>query len=264
MRRWFRLMFGGAPVFLPEVIGRPVLALLPIVMMCGGLAIDGCRESRSNDSPAPSDAGLFLPDTIGAIALDHVEAFPPEFQEAAAAAATRIAQIGKSPALSFATIAKRSEDEIAVNGRTTIFGAGTNPVSFVSADDVAAYVLVALDDTRARGRVLEVSGLETYGLNQVADLFETVAGHRGSRRHIPRWLMRTMSKLVRPINPALSRLMSTGVYMDTANQQFDTSATHTEFPLPLTGLEDFVRLRYGKGSEPLTPLSTAPPGSRTG
>jgi uncharacterized protein YbjT (DUF2867 family) len=143
-------------------------------------------------------------------------------------------------------------------GKTTIFGAGTNPVSFVSADDVAAYVLLALDDPRARNRVLEVSGPESHPLNQVADIFETVTGRRGARKHVPRWLMRTMSKLIRPLNPSLSRMMSAGVYMDTGNQQFDTSATRQEFPLPLTRLEDFVRQRYGEPTVPRPP--TAPPG----
>ena len=150
------------------------------------------------------------------------------------------------------------------SGKTTIFGAGTNPVSFVCADDVAAYVLVALDDARARNRVLEVSGPGTHGLNQVADLFEALVGRRGARKHVPRWLMRMMSRLVRSINPPLSRLMSTGVYMDTANQEFDTRATREEFPLPLTRLEDFVRQRYGGEGGPVTPARAAPPSARSG
>jgi hypothetical protein len=94
-----------------KVIRWLVLALVA----CGGLVSEGCQRSGSNDSPASSDAGLFLPGTIGAMALDRVEDFPSEFQEAAAAAAARIAQYGKNPALSFATIAKRSDDEIVVN-----------------------------------------------------------------------------------------------------------------------------------------------------
>ena len=130
-------------------------------------------------------------------------------------------------------------------GKTTIFGAGTNPVSFVSANDVAAYVLIALDDPRARNRTLEVCGPESYAMNQVADVFETVSGKRGARKHVPRWLMRTMSKLVRPVNPPLSRMMQTGVYMDTADQRFDTSATLKDFPVRLTRLEDFVKRSYG-------------------
>ena len=136
------------------------------------------------------------------------------------------------------------------SGKTTIFGAGTNPVSFVSADDVAAYVLIALEDPRARNRVLEVCGPESYAMNQVAEIFETVSGRRGARKHVPLWLMRTMSKLIKPLNPPLSRMMSTGVYMDTANQQFDTSATRKDFPLPLTRLEDYVRQRYGQPHAP--------------
>jgi hypothetical protein len=78
----------------------------------------------------------------------------------------------------------------------------------------------------------------------VAGVFEAVSGRPGTKKHVPLSFMRIMSKVIRPFNPPLSRLMSTGVYMDTADQKFDMSKTLKEFPRPLTRLEDFVRENY--------------------
>jgi len=85
------------------------------IFIAAGFALTGCRTDRRDSSPAASDAEVFLPETIGALSLKNVEAFPQEFRDAASAAATRIAQDGKDPALSFAQIAKRSDDEVVVH-----------------------------------------------------------------------------------------------------------------------------------------------------
>ena len=53
-----------------------------------------------------------------------------------------------------------------------------------------------------------------------------------------------MSRIVRPFNPALSRAMRAGVYMDTADQRFDMSKTLEQFPVSLTRLEDFIERQY--------------------
>src|SRR5260370_31515992 len=41
-------------------------------------------------------------------------------------------------------------------GKTTIFGRGNNAINFVSVQDVARFVSIALDDPRARNAVIEV------------------------------------------------------------------------------------------------------------
>jgi hypothetical protein len=86
-----------------------------------------CTGCRGGEPQVSRDAGVFLPDTIGALSLDKVDAFRPEFREAAAAAALRITQDGKSPALSFAEIANASNDEIVIHiWPASMFG-GTKP-----------------------------------------------------------------------------------------------------------------------------------------
>ncbi len=130
---------------------------------------------------------------------------------------------------------------IAEKGATTIFGRGRNPINFVSVDDVAQLVVMALDDPKAQNRIIEIGGPENLTLDQVAETFERVLGRRAKKRHVPLQAMRVMRTLVQPINPALSRQIDAGIYQDTHDQTFDPSATLADFPLMLTRLEDVVR-----------------------
>jgi len=125
-------------------------------------------------------------------------------------------------------------------GKTTIFGRGKNPINFVSVEDVARFVSIALDDPRARNAVIEVGGPENLTMNQVAEIFERASGRQAKKRHIPLLMMRVMSILMRPLNPAMSRLICNGIYMDTANLRSDTADTACAFGIQLTSLEEIA------------------------
>lgn len=125
-------------------------------------------------------------------------------------------------------------------GKTTIFGRGANPINFVAVEDVARFVLIALDDPRARNRTIEVGGPENLTFNQVADLFEQVRGPEAKKRHMPLLVMRLMAHLMPLINPALGRQIGAGVYMDTADLRYDMTETLQTFPFPLTRWEEWI------------------------
>jgi uncharacterized protein YbjT (DUF2867 family) len=126
-------------------------------------------------------------------------------------------------------------------GKTTIFGRGNNPINFVAVEDVARFVSIALDDPRTRKRVIEVGGPENLTLNQVAETFEHASGRQAKKSHIPLPMMRVMSILMQPINPALSRQIRAGIYMDTANLRYDMTETARAFGVQLTPLEEIAR-----------------------
>ena len=125
-------------------------------------------------------------------------------------------------------------------GKTTIFGRGANPINFVSVEDVARFVSITLDDPRARNAVIEVGGPENLSMNQVAEIFEHASGHRAKKRHIPLLMMRVLSIVMRPLNPAMGRLIRNGIYMDTANLRSDTADTARAFGIQLTSLEEIA------------------------
>ena len=139
-------------------------------------------------------------------------------------------------------------------GKTTIFGSGNNPINFVSVEDVACLVSIALDDARARNTVIEVGGPENLTMNQVAETFERTSGRQAKKRHIPLLMMRVMSILMQPLNPAISRLIRNGIYMDTANLRYDMADTARTFGVHMTPFEEIAR-RATPNSTQFEPLS---------
>ena len=77
-------------------------------------------------------------------------------------------------------------------------------------------------------------------MNQVAEIFEHASGRQAKKRHIPLPMMRVMSILMRPLNPAMSRLIRNGIYMDTANLRSYTADTARAFGIQLTSLEEIA------------------------
>jgi uncharacterized protein YbjT (DUF2867 family) len=125
-------------------------------------------------------------------------------------------------------------------GKTTIFGRGNNAINFVSVQDVARFVCIAQDDPRTRNAVIEVGGPENLTMNQVAEIFERASGRQAKKRHIPLPMMRVMSILMWPLNPAMSRLIRNGIYMDTANLRSDAADTTRAFGIQLISLEEIA------------------------
>lgn len=136
-------------------------------------------------------------------------------------------------------------EPIIKTGKTTIFGRGNNPINFVSVDDVARYALVALDDARARNQIIEIAGPENLTMNQVAEFFEKLAGHSAQKSHVPLPMMRVMSAMTRPFNPALSRQVAAGISLDTEKWAFDPNKIQNPFPMKSTQLEEYARATYG-------------------
>jgi uncharacterized protein YbjT (DUF2867 family) len=110
-------------------------------------------------------------------------------------------------------------------GRTRVFGRGDNPINFVSANDVARYVELAVVDEGLRGGLVEVGGPEDLTMNQFAGTFEVLTGKEGKKSHVPLPMMRLMAVLIHPFNPTLARQVQAGVVMDTQDMSFDPQET---------------------------------------
>jgi nucleoside-diphosphate-sugar epimerase len=126
----------------------------------------------------------------------------------------------------------------------TIFGRGNNPINFVSVEDVALYTLFALQDPRAKNRTLQVGGPENMSMNRVAEIFQRASGKPAKINHVPLPLMRVMSLLLRPFNPAMARQIKAGVLFDTTDQCFDMRETLNLFPIQMTRMEDYIQKKY--------------------
>ena len=131
-------------------------------------------------------------------------------------------------------------------GKAMIFGRGDNPINFVAADDVATLICPALDDPRALNQAIEVCGPENLSTNQVAHVFESLAGRPAKKRYVPLPVMKAASILMQPVNPTAGRLIRNGVFMDTADLHCDPPEAPQEFPRALTRFEDWARSHYGQ------------------
>ncbi len=130
-------------------------------------------------------------------------------------------------------------------GKATLFGSGNNPINFVAVDDVAAVACAVLEQGRALNQAIEVCGPENLSMNQVAQIFESLAGRPAKIRHVPLLAMRAASTLLQPVNPTLGRLIRNGVFMDTADLGCAASTPIRELPLPLMRFADWAGSHYG-------------------
>lgn len=127
-------------------------------------------------------------------------------------------------------------------GKTTLFGRGRNPVNFVSIDDVARFVDLAITDPSLRGQTVDVGGPENLTFRQVVEIAQRETGARGTVRHVPLPMMRVLSVLMKPINPGFARQVQAGVVMDTRDMSFDGAARARRYPsIPLTTYAEVVR-----------------------
>ena len=127
-------------------------------------------------------------------------------------------------------------------GKTTVFGRGDNPINFVSVQDVARYVELAVVDHNLRGTAIDVGGPENLTANQVAQVFAKLVDGKTSVGHVPLPVMRLASALLRPLKPDLARQIQAGVVMDTIDMRFDASDTQRLYPsIPLTRLAAVAR-----------------------
>jgi NADH dehydrogenase len=127
--------------------------------------------------------------------------------------------------------------------RVVLFGSGNNPRNFVAAEDVAKVIAGALKVPSLRGETIEVGGPENLTTNEVVRTFERLSGNKAKVTHVPLTVARTMSHVMRPTHPGLSRIMKIAVVNETTDQSFDPSLMRSRIPVTLTRLEDWARDR---------------------
>ena len=213
------------------------------------LAVDDAGNRRLIDAARAAGASHFVLTSILGARPDHpIDVFRYKYGAEQYLRASGLSYTILRPTAFMELWAALIGEPIMQQGKVLIFGRGTNPVNFVSVEDVARFALIALEDPRARGHVIEIGGPESLTLLQVAAMFERMTGHTASKQRIPLPVMRLMRVLTRPVNPAFSRLIATGVVMDTQDMIFDPAETLTRVPTCLTRMEEVVRSRYGSGA----------------
>jgi hypothetical protein len=86
--------------------------------------------------------------------------------------------------------------------------------------DAAAVVGRAATDVRLRRRILQVTG-QLLTMNELARALQCARGWQGAPRNLPRPLLRALSILAAPVNPAFARQNRTALAMDTVSLSVD-------------------------------------------
>ncbi len=138
-------------------------------------------------------------------------------------------------------IAEMLGKSILAKGKATIFGKGQNPTNFVSVKDVAALMCQLLDTPQYLNQIFEIGSPENPSRLDIVKLYEEKMGKSVKISHVPNFMLRFMSKLMKPFHPGLSRVMYVSDLFDRTDQTFDVSPLREKVPMELTTVSDFVK-----------------------
>lgn len=143
------------------------------------------------------------------------------------------------------TWAQMLADSIVTKGVAQIFGSGRTLANYVAIHDVAEVAAMTIDRPDAINAAVEIGGPENLTALEVVDTIERVTGRKAVRRHTPVWVMRALPPLIQRFQPVLARAMRAGALSATVPQPFDPAPLVARFPVTLTRLEDWARVRFG-------------------
>ena len=125
-----------------------------------------------------------------------------------------------------------------VAGRGMVFGAGIEPLSWITIGDVAECVMRCLDDPRCIDRDLPLGGPELLSPNEVVKLFESLSGRPYRIRRVPRGVLSVMAPLMARIDEKIGSGMSMG--LQTTRGDVIDSPLQRALGAPTTTVRDYA------------------------
>ena len=122
----------------------------------------------------------------------------------------------------------------------TIFGNGRNPINFISAEDVAKFIVLALEDPRLRNQTLTIGGPQNLTFEEVVAIYERLSCKKAHKAYTPAWQMQLLSRLYKPFNETRSRFMAIRYELATSNWRVDMSEMLKHYPINLTRLDEWI------------------------
>jgi NADH dehydrogenase len=126
----------------------------------------------------------------------------------------------------------------AINAKVQIYGAGQNPISWISLQDVAQFAVESLNNPAAQQATLELGGPEALSPLQVVQIFEELAGRAFEVEHIPEEVLITQQEAATdPMQQSFTGLMRCYAQGD----PIDMQETLKAFPVQLTSVQAYAR-----------------------
>ena len=128
------------------------------------------------------------------------------------------------------------------NAKANIYGAGRNPISWISIADVAQFAVASLDNPAATNATLELGGPEAMSPLEVVGIFEDVGGRKFAVEHVPEEALLAQQQAAEdPMQQSFAGLMRCYARGDA----IDMSGTLEKFPVQLTPVEAYARGAVG-------------------
>lgn len=121
--------------------------------------------------------------------------------------------------------------------RARIFGAGTAPISYVSAMDVAAFGAAAATVPGKARDVVQIGGPEAITQLGVVALFERLSGRRFTVEHVPMEALQAQHQTADPLQKSFAALMIGCALGDAIPEARDNAR---RYGVTLTSLEEFA------------------------
>jgi uncharacterized protein YbjT (DUF2867 family) len=127
----------------------------------------------------------------------------------------------------------------APNAKVTVYGAGTNPISWIALGDVAEFAVRSLADPAARNAILELGGPAPLSPGQVIATFERAHGRSFDVVHVPaEALLNQQAAAADPMQQSFTGLMRCYANGD----PIDMRPTLRAFPVALTSVEQYAAM----------------------
>jgi len=127
----------------------------------------------------------------------------------------------------------------------TIYGDGKNPINFISAEDVAKFILLALDDPRLRNQILTIGGPQNLTFEEVVATYEWLSHKIAHKIYTPAWQLQWMRAWYGLFDETKSRFMGIRHELATSDWRVDMNEMMMRYPIVLSCLEDIVRKTMG-------------------
>jgi NADH dehydrogenase len=124
------------------------------------------------------------------------------------------------------------------NHQATVYGAGSNAVSFVSYKDVAKFAVEAVDLAAAENRAVDVCGPQPVSQLDAVRVFERAAGRDFARQHIAE---ETLQENRRRATDPLELTFASLILDYAAGNVADPAEMLRIVPLQLTTVEDYAK-----------------------
>lgn len=124
------------------------------------------------------------------------------------------------------------------SSRITVYGEGTNPLSWISLRDVAAFAALALKHPEAENAVIELGGPDALSPLEVVEIFEEETGRDFEVSHVPR---EQLEQQKRSAADSMERAFAGLKLAVAAGNPIPMDETLRVFPHPLTSVREYAR-----------------------